>query len=748
MPAKSPPPSSEAKQTLSVRCRCGTQISIALPLVLAEGSPELERVVEEEALGEVTCRECGRPTRIDAPFGVTGGPDGEAALLLPESSRWRELPELIEFLQRLAVAQVGYPTALLRPRLCFGWSELAEFRAASGELGAAAAAAPPESTASEASKEPLPPLSPTSAPLPQPPRSPSSPALGAIPSPSLLPQPGPRPPSSPGMAAVPAPSLLPKPPPSSSAPQLAGEDEDEPRTAIHRSAPVPPANAETRFAQTTQTAALYLDGSEVVACGLAAMPTADPLEARLELCNLPTYSIVLVTLGYAPLRPGTLGLFRVPLDPDDGRTRPLVEALEAFGSVRCSFFDDRRRLTYSAAATVRPGSRPTELLVRAIEANQRLPHGGRSFERAVEVLALAVGQKGAAVGALAAAVTTPPSSRVTAQLGAVPAPKSQSFRRLSREELPSASSEHLVKMLDDSELRVDAALLLCERREVGTLPGLCQALGRMPRLEASRVLPAMTGFGPSSEPYLVEILGAKKAFLRQGAALALGQLRTARGTEALCQALLDEPTEIWSELARALGDAGAQAVMPLGNRLRSASTEQRDRIVRALAHIAAGGVRGPVEMLGTSRDPAIADAARRALSLVPEVQRLDKEVRGGTSEHTVVRGFSHRFYEGLDGEVELSPDEVEIAEDSGARRAPRPDAGGAAAAGKRPTTARSLGAIDDLFDRAERAERPVTPGFEERRTDPSRPVVHPDADGDPPPEPPRSRRGTLPRGVS
>ncbi len=724
----------EAHQALLVRCACGQQLRVSLPLVLDSGSPGLGRVLEQGALGAATCERCRGTTLIEAPFAVLGatspsltGDDG-AALVLPASSRWRELDELIAFLQKLAAARVACTPALLRPRLCFGLAELTTLLAGAGAVTEALAA-----LAVRASRPTLIPATPTPTPTPTPPAAEPAPQeVAAEPAVSA---------SRAVFASLSSTVLGPLEPPDRTEPKPrdlpslddddddSDDDDDErdaPATAIHRAAPTAPPTAEARFAQASARLALYLDGREPVACAIAPMPGLDPLEARVELCNLPTYSLLLVTLGHAPLRPGQLGLFRIPLDPEDGRTEPTLQALDDFASLRVAFFDEQRQVAHTATATLRPGQRLAELVHRAHEQNKQLPHGGKSFERAVDVLHRAVEQKGA----------TPHPTRSTQQMTSFndkPAAAAPTFRRLLRDELPRASNEHLVKMLDDAELRVDAALLLCERREAAVLPGLTQALGRMPRLEASRVLPAMTGFGPASEPYLVEVLGAKKAYLRQGAALALGQLRTATGTLALCQALIDEPTEIWGEIARALGDAGAQAVMPLGGKIRSASIEERDRIIRALAHIAAGGVRGPVEMLGTSRDSLVADAAKKALTLVAEVQRQDKEVRTGQSEHTVVRGFSHKFYEGLDSEVELNPEELEIQDDPSTRRVARREE---PQAPKRTITARNLGAIDDLFDRADRRTAPT-------------PVAKPQADEDSlDPEPPRSRRGTLPRGVS
>jgi hypothetical protein len=159
--------------------------------------------------------------------------------------------------------------------------------------------------------------------------------------------------------------------------------------------------------------------------------------------------------------------------------------------------------------------------------------------------------------------------------------------------------------------------------------------------------------------------------MRQGCALGLGALKTALGVDALVKLLLAEPTEIWSEVARALGDVGAQAVMPLAAKLRDVDAERRDRIIHALAHVAArtGGAHGPLEGLAAGRDRLVAAAAERALASVAEVQAEYETVRGRAgragrlAEPTVVRGFSRRFYEVLDGAARADATSEDSGED-------------------------------------------------------------------------------------
>jgi hypothetical protein len=194
----------------------------------------------------------------------------------------------------------------------------------------------------------------------------------------------------------------------------------------------------------------------------------------------------------------------------------------------------------------------------------------------------------------------------------------------------------------------------------------------MTRHEANVVLPAVTRFGGAAEKWLIEGLKSKKSFMRQGCALALGALKTPAAIDALCKLLAIEPTEIWSEVARALGDAGVAAVAPLGKEVRAVDLDMQERVLEAIAHVAARGgtaARQAVEALAAGRDTLVASTAQRALARVAEVRAEDAELRRSQQEGTVVRGFSRRFYDvlggasGDTGAIELSPDELEAVED-------------------------------------------------------------------------------------
>src|SRR5205085_3452461 len=110
------------------------------------------------------------------------------------------------------------------------------------------------------------------------------------------------------------------------------------------------------------------------------------------------------------------------------------------------------------------------------------------------------------------------------------------------------------------------------------------------RAEAVRVLGMSVKFGEAAKLPLMAGLGSSKAFLRHGCALALALLRSEDGTQAVIDLLLSEPTEIWREVARAIGQVGPTALLPLAStygRLGDQATPgAEERVAWAMAHVA------------------------------------------------------------------------------------------------------------------------------------------------------------------
>ncbi len=241
--------------------------------------------------------------------------------------------------------------------------------------------------------------------------------------------------------------------------------------------------------------------------------------------------------------------------------------------------------------------------------------------------------------------------------------------RTSAEPVRTRSIEELTAALEQRGDRLGAAMELCERGDIRALPAVMAAVKKMSRSEAVRVLGMSVRFGVAAAPALMEGLASSKGYLRHGCALALAMLRTETGTEAVIELLMTEPTEIWREIARAVGQVGPPALMPLASQFgrlgERATASAKERVSWAMAHVAVRGGKAAVEALAGGAS-VVAPVARTAIELLASAANDDVRVRspaGGSSpgkEVTVNRAFSRRFFEALEkglpevGQAELS----------------------------------------------------------------------------------------------
>jgi hypothetical protein len=247
------------------------------------------------------------------------------------------------------------------------------------------------------------------------------------------------------------------------------------------------------------------------------------------------------------------------------------------------------------------------------------------------------------------AIASDEVSVVSGSIGGTPA------RGLPRRE-PRPVAE-LVALLEDRQQRVAAALELCERAEPSAAAAVIGAVHKMSRAEAVRVLGMAVKFGEAAKAPLLEGLASSKAFLRHGSALALALLRTEDGTQAVIDLLLSEPTEIWREVARAIGQVGPTALLPLAStfgRLGERGDEATaERVAWAMAHVAVRGGKAAVETMAGGQS-VVAPVARRALELHASAVKDHVRIRPGADgshpgrDVTVNRAFSRRFFEALE----------------------------------------------------------------------------------------------------
>lgn len=218
------------------------------------------------------------------------------------------------------------------------------------------------------------------------------------------------------------------------------------------------------------------------------------------------------------------------------------------------------------------------------------------------------------------------------------------------------STDELIALLDDKTHRVEAASELCDRADPRAAAPVIAAVKKMSRAEAVRILGKSVKFGAAAAGPLIEGLSSSKAFLRHGCALALGLLRSEEGTHAVVELLLSEPTEIWREIARAIGQIGPTALMPLAahvGRLGDAITPAtQERVAWAMAHVGVRGGKSALEQMAAGQS-VMAPIARQALELLDNAARDEVRVRPGPEagrDVTVNRAFSRRFFEALEAD--------------------------------------------------------------------------------------------------
>jgi hypothetical protein len=261
-----------------------------------------------------------------------------------------------------------------------------------------------------------------------------------------------------------------------------------------------------------------------------------------------------------------------------------------------------------------------------------------------EAKALGVELGRAATGSIK---TSEEGSQVSGSIGSTPAKGTPKMR----------PTEELLALLEDKQQRVGAAIELCERSEARAAAAVIESVQKMSRAEAVRVLGMSVKFGDAAKIPLMTGLASSKAFLRHGCALALALLRTEDGTQAVIDLLLSEPTEIWREVARAIGQVGPTALLPLastyGRLGANATPGAEERVAWAMAHVAVRGGKAAVETMGNGQS-VVAPVAKHALELFASAQSDHVRLRPGAEgsqagrDVTVNRAFSKRFFEALE----------------------------------------------------------------------------------------------------
>lgn len=186
----------------------------------------------------------------------------------------------------------------------------------------------------------------------------------------------------------------------------------------------------------------------------------------------------------------------------------------------------------------------------------------------------------------------------------------------------------LLVALNKAAERVSAAEELLRRHDVTSVPEIVQAMSMLEPTEVARLMARVVQIGDEAGDGLLVGLISSSPAVRQSAALALGRMRLRRALGHLLKQLLAEPTDLWTEIARAIGEFGPSAVRTVARSL-SESRSGDARFAQALAHLTIHGALPDVRKLEHTGDARVAKVARDAVARASRVKWEDAIVRDG-----------------------------------------------------------------------------------------------------------------------
>lgn len=221
---------------------------------------------------------------------------------------------------------------------------------------------------------------------------------------------------------------------------------------------------------------------------------------------------------------------------------------------------------------------------------------------------------------------------------------------VDEKKLPEMGEMELVILLEHPTARRAAALELCRREKPELATTLYKAIRKMPRADVVRIVPVLTKMGEEVGDALIDGLTARKTFVRQASALALGHLKLRRAVVPLVHLLQNEPSEVWQEVARVLGIFGTATLRTLTRAMKD-PRGQEERFSYALAMLAEHGCERQVSKLQDGNDRSVAKMALEAMTTRDVVEKHCQAVQGEREVEAGdgIRAFSLRFYQELEG---------------------------------------------------------------------------------------------------
>ncbi|MEM9192045.1 MAG: hypothetical protein AAGF12_22920 [Myxococcota bacterium] len=219
-------------------------------------------------------------------------------------------------------------------------------------------------------------------------------------------------------------------------------------------------------------------------------------------------------------------------------------------------------------------------------------------------------------------------------------------KEVDADKLGDMGQPELVMLLEHPKLRPAAAIELARRGDVELLDTVYKAVRKMPRGEVIQVVPRLVGFGEAAGDAFIDGLGARKTFVRQASALALGHLRLRRAVVPLVHLLQNEPSDVWREVARILGLFGTGAFRALSRALKDPKGKD-ERFSYTLAHLANHGCEAQVKELTDDGNRGVALIAVEAQNQQSLAKEHSAQVAGERPmmESDKVLTFSRAFEE-------------------------------------------------------------------------------------------------------
>ncbi len=224
-------------------------------------------------------------------------------------------------------------------------------------------------------------------------------------------------------------------------------------------------------------------------------------------------------------------------------------------------------------------------------------------------------------------------------------PGSQAPRTVDESAIPGLGNAELIGLVEHPKLRRPVALELISRAGPGDaelVARVVRAVRKMPREEVLDVMPKVFPLGEAAAGALIDTLTARKTFVRQAAALCLGELQMRRAVRPLVQLLVEEPTDVWEEVARVLSSFGTSLERALKRVTDVDGAEPR--IAYLLAHVRLNGHAALVDKLAANGSD-LAAIAQKAGEKEDRARTHRDRIAGSSdlSEEDPIREFSRRF---------------------------------------------------------------------------------------------------------